>query len=64
VQPIRREAYTGAGRTSRIVDLPEMSAEHWQGFRGTIRSTDPRDDDHRTGSYGAHVRRRAKQEES
>jgi len=63
VQPLPRASYAGAGRTCRITDIAEMSEANWQGFRGTIRSSDPRDDDHKTGSYGAHTRRRAKQEE-
>jgi hypothetical protein len=63
VQPLPRASYAGAGRSCRITDIAEMSVANWQGFRGTIRSSDPRDDDHKTGSYGAHTRRRAKQEE-
>lgn len=63
VQPVMRAAHAGAGRISGIVDIADMSASDWQGFRGTIRSSDPRESDHRTGSYGTHVRRRGKQEE-
>jgi hypothetical protein len=61
VQPLPRTSYI-EGRRSRIKDIAEMSEANWQGFRGTIRSADPGDDDHRTGSYGASTRRRAKQE--
>jgi hypothetical protein len=43
--------------------VADMSADDWQGFRGTIRSADPRESDHQTGSYGAHVRRRGKRED-
>jgi hypothetical protein len=70
VQPIKRECY--ADTTLRydefdaIAQQPGkpfgMSMADWEGFRGTIRSADPADNDHETGSYGANVRRRAKRE--
>ena len=68
VQPIRRECYSDA--TLRDVAFEKqmsdgffgMSEADWDGFRSTIRSADPRDTDHQTGSYGASVRRRAKRE--
>jgi uncharacterized protein DUF6065 len=60
VQPLPRAAYIES-RRAITRDLSEMSAENWQGFRGTIRSAEPGADDHQTGSYGAAARRRAKQ---
>jgi Family of unknown function (DUF6065) len=62
LQPLPRAAYL-EGRRGATRDVSEMSAEHWQGFRGTIRSAEPGADDHQTGSYGAATRRRAKQEQ-
>jgi hypothetical protein len=63
VQPVMRASHAGAGRACDITDIADMSSDHWQGFRTTIRSSDPRESDHRTGSYGAHARRRGKQED-
>jgi len=63
VQPVMRASHAGAGRTCDITEMADMSSEHWQGFRATLRSADPRESDHRTGSYGAHARRRGKQED-
>jgi len=60
VQPVPRAAYVD-GRRGITRDMSEMSAAHWQGFRGTIRSAEPGADDHKTGSYGAATRRRAKE---
>jgi hypothetical protein len=63
VQPVARESYVGGAKNARFIGIEEMSEQNWQGFRGTIRSAEPGDDDHKTGSYGAQTRRRAKQED-
>ncbi|MFL6712344.1 MAG: DUF6065 family protein [Sulfurifustis sp.] len=39
-----------------------MSEADWEGFRRTVRSVEPDRTDHETGSYGANVRRRGKNE--
>jgi hypothetical protein len=68
IQPIRRECYAGATLKDVAPKQDDangpfgMSESDWDGFRSTIRSADPRDTDHKTGSYGASVRRRAKRE--
>jgi hypothetical protein len=64
VQPVRRESYADA--ILRDVEFRTgegfgLSPEDWAGFRKTIRSAVAGDTSHRAGSYGAAVRRRAKQ---
>jgi len=69
VQPIHRESYSEATLTYSALseaqdmegDIFGMSPADWDGFRTTIRDIDPRKGNHSVGSYGARVRRRAKQ---
>lgn len=65
VQPLRRECYGDPGHSLQQVDGLEAgaSALDWDGVRKTMRSADPASGDHESGSYGASVRRRSKQED-
>jgi hypothetical protein len=71
LQPVRREAYSDDVLESAQLKGLEagsdgrkgMADDDWDGFRRTTRSVDPTDARHRSGSYGARVRRRGKSEE-
>jgi hypothetical protein len=72
LQPIHRSCYAEStlglyqeyeGIRPRLDGVAGMSREDWEGYRRTTRKSDPADDDHHGGSYGASVRRRAKRED-
>jgi hypothetical protein len=71
VQPLHRECYSEEalkyvefeGLRPIVDGVGGMSKADWEGFRKTVRSVEPTRDEHGTGSYGANVRRRAKQDE-
>lgn len=70
VQPILRQCYSDStlkdadpdARSENRKSPFDMTDDDWAGFRKTIRNADPAASEHRAGSYGAGVRRRAKQE--
>lgn len=71
IQPIRRECYSDAALESdRLTGFVAdsggrhgMTDEDWEGYRKTTRSVDPGDTTHKSGSYGANVRRRSKRQQ-
>lgn len=67
VQPIARRCYTDAIANYEcregLADTDGgMSPRDWDGYRRTIRTSDPADDSHRPGSYAVGARKRSKQE--
>ena len=70
VRPIRRDCYADSsllheefvGLDPRTEEGGGMSQQDWDGYRSTIRRTDPTEESRSVGSYAAARRKRAKQE--
>lgn len=68
VMPIHRSSYSAAAlKNSDLTEFGDgedgiagLTAEDWDGIRGTLRKTDAPDGRQRSGKYGAAVRRRVK----
>jgi hypothetical protein len=61
LQPIRRESYAQGAKRYELFNMGGLSEKDWANLGRTLRRADA-SDDHQVGSYGAEVRRRAKQE--
>jgi len=68
VQPVHRSSYSRASTRYHEINIADSSDENgmsisdWEGYRNTVRTVDPRLDDHKLGQYAAARRKRGKSE--